>query len=162
MTTGYAVESSVPKPLPIGGLLLLPAIGIVLSPIVGVVALFIGLGAFTEVQAAGFGAIYALELVTTGALLAFSVYTAIRFFGRRSDAPTLMIILMLSGLVTGAALLLIEWGVGASEFAVETIKGLFRDGFSAAIWIPYFKQSKRVKATFVDSGADLTRNHPMV
>ena len=134
----------------IRGWLVLPAIGFVLGPIVSVVALIAALAVFSDVEAAGYGGIFALELLVQVGLLAFFIYAATRFFGKKSNAPSLIIALMLISLGASVVLLVIELGAGAELFAMETGKQLAREVSAAAIWIPYFRVSKRVKATFVN------------
>lgn len=139
-----------PSLVGIGGWLVLPAIGFVVGPIVGVVGLIAALGLFSDVEAAGYGGIYTLELVVQVGLLAFLIYAATRFFGKKSNAPSVIITFLIVSLGTSVLLLIIELGAGAEVFAIETGKQLVREVIGAAIWIPYFRVSKRVKATFVN------------
>lgn len=134
----------------IGGWLILPAIGLILGPIIGVIGLFASLGMYQDVARAGYGGVYALELIVLFGLLGFMIYAAIKFFGKKKDAPKIMIFLYSVSLVASLVLLGVELSAGAEEFAVETGKQLVRDIVAAAIWIPYFNVSKRVKATFVN------------
>jgi uncharacterized membrane-anchored protein len=134
----------------IGGWLVLPAIGLILSPIIGVVGLIVSIGLYPEVEAAGYGKIFALELAVAAAFLIFTIYAAIRFFGKKRNAPTVIIAMIVASLVADVLLLMIELSMDAQDFAAESAKELARSIFRAAIWIPYFKVSKRVKATFVN------------
>lgn len=139
-----------PKLVGIGGWLILTAIGFVLGTIIGVVGLIIALSLFSDVADAGYGGLYALELLVDLGLLAFMIYVATRFFGKKSNAPSTIIALLIASVVTSGLLLLIELGAGAEVFAIESGKHLVQSIISAAIWIPYFRKSKRVKATFVN------------
>jgi hypothetical protein len=134
----------------IGGWLILPAIGFVLGPIVSVIGLIAALSLFSDVNRAGYGGVYTLELMVQAGLLAYTIYAAVRFFGKYRDAPSACIALMVAAVVCNGGLLVIELGAGASPFAIESGKQLVLGGISAAIWIPYFNTSKRVAATFVN------------
>jgi hypothetical protein len=138
-----------PKLVGIGGWLILPAIGFVLGPIVGVVSLIAAFALFSDVANAGYGGIYTLELLVEVGLLIFLVYAATRFFGKKSNAPSTIIALLITTLVASGLLIMIELGAGAEQFAIESGKQLVRGIIGAAIWIPYFRVSKRVKTTFV-------------
>jgi len=133
----------------IGGWLILPAIGFVLGPVVGVVALVISLGLYPDVASAGFGEVFALELAVLAGLLGFTIYAAVLFFGKKRNAPRTIIALFVVSIVSSGILLAVEVAAGAEDFALESGKQLVRDIIGAAIWIPYFNVSKRVKATFV-------------
>ena len=139
-----------PKLVGIGGWLILPAIGLVLGPVIEVIGLVVALGLMSDVEDAGYGGVHAINIVAAVGLLAFMVYTATRFFGKKSNAPAVMIAFLAIQLVVLILLLLVELGAGAEEYAVESVKALVRSAIGAAIWIPYFKVSKRVKATFVN------------
>ena len=144
------VSAADPALVGIGGWLVLPAIGFVLGLIIGVVGLIAAFALYSDAEAAGYGDIYALELLVQIGLLAFLIYAATRFFGKKSNAPSVIIALFLVSLGTSVLLLMIELGADAEVFAIETGKQLAREVIAAAIWIPYFRVSKRVKATFVN------------
>jgi hypothetical protein len=147
--TDTSVPAGDPQLAGIGGWLILPAIGLVLGAIVSVVSLIASLLLFSDVADAGYGGLYALEILVELGLLIFLIYAATRFFGKRRNAPSTVIALMIAGIVASGLLLVIELGAGAEEFAIESGKVLVRGVIGAAIWIPYFRVSKRVKATFV-------------
>ena len=158
MTDQTEARAGAPEPqfVGIGGWLILPAIGFVLGPIVGVVGLITALALFSDRAAAGYGGIYALELLVLLALLAFLFYTAIRFFGEKSDAPVNCVALLILSLVASFMLLVIKLGAGAEVLALESMEQFFGwiqylgGIISAGIWIEYFNVSERVKATFVN------------
>ena len=134
----------------IGGWLVLPAIGLFLGPIVGGMGLIAAFGIYADVATDGYGGIYTLELLVSAGLLLFWIYSAILFFRKHSNAPNTIISLFVVSLASSCILLIIELGAGAEVFAVETGKQLVKEIIAAAIWIPYFRRSKRVKATFVN------------
>ncbi len=131
------------------GWLLLPTVCFVLAPIISVVSLVISVALFSDVAAAGHGVLYAAEILVSLGLLALTIYTATLFFLRKREAPAAVIALLAASVCSSILLLFLELGAGAEVFAIETVKKLLRDVLGAAVWIPYFKVSKRVKATFV-------------
>ena len=134
----------------IRGWLFLPAIGFFLGPIISVVSIIAAFGLFSRVQSAGYGGVYALELVVEVGMFAFLIYCAIRFFGKKSNAPSAIIALFIASIGASVLLIIIELAAGAEIFATATGKQLIREVIGAAIWIPYFRNSRRVKATFVN------------
>jgi hypothetical protein len=143
---------SEPKPQYVGirGWLILPAIGLIIGSIISVISLIISFTMFSEVSNAGYGGLYSLEILVEVGLSVFIVYTAVRFFGKKSNAPSIFIKFMIASIVASGVLLLIELSAGAQVFAIESGKTLVRSIVGAAIWIPYFRKSKRVNATFVN------------
>ena len=80
----------------------------------------------------------------------YMVNTATRFFSKKRDAPANCIALLFLGPFASVMLLVIEAGTGAEAYAIENGKLFVLQVIPAAIWIPYFSRSKRVKATFVN------------
>jgi hypothetical protein len=151
VTTLTTTEETIdPKLVGIGGWLVLPAIGFVLGPIVEVVGLVLALALYDDVAAAGFAGVYSVTLLVQVVVLGFMIYAATLFFGKKRNAPSVIITFFVGSLVASVVLLVIQIGAGAEPFAVETGKLLVRQVIAAAIWISYFRQSKRVKATFVN------------
>ncbi len=142
-------EAADPNLSGIGGWLILPAIGFVAGPILGVLLLMASLGMYPDVARNGYGNLYLLEIVVSIGLLGFWIYASVLFFRKKRSAPGTFIAFLVVSLAASCILLAIELGAEAEVFAIETGKQLIRDSVGAAIWIPYFRVSKRVKATFV-------------
>jgi len=138
-----------PKLVGLRGWLIIPAIGFILGPTQSAIALFMAIGLYSVASEAGFGGIFSMELFVASALLLFTIYAAILFFGKKRNAPSIIIWLLITSIVSSAALLFIELIAGADTFAIQNGKLLILNIIGAAIWIPYFKVSERVKATFV-------------
>jgi Protein of unknown function (DUF2569) len=135
----------------IGGWLMFPAIGLVLSCILSIIGFITCIAMFQGVADAGFGGYFALNvfLVQPG-LIIFLFVAAFMFFGKKKSTPAVMIALMATGIVVSLVLMIIAIGMEAEVFAIGEGKDLVRGIIGAAIWIPYFTVSKRVKATFVN------------
>jgi transglutaminase-like putative cysteine protease len=142
---------------PIEGVLILPALGVVFGPIrhvAGLVkepVLFNGTGWVGHFMSSsyGLGVLAFAEQLYNVTLLVFSVFMIIMFFKRRSSVPRLMIIYYVVPVI-----FLLADGVAAGMLAPEY--DMFQDSAAifvqivgAAIWIPYFIRSQRVKRTFV-------------
>jgi len=143
-----APEDSTGTPEKIGGWLILPAFGLIVGGILSLVGIVVSLDVASELPGRYQG-IFALNLLFDVGLSGFLVYAAIRFFGKRRNAPATMIALMVAGVLVNGLLLLINIGADAGPFAVESGTAMVRGAIGAAIWIPYFLVSKRVKRTFV-------------
>jgi hypothetical protein len=145
VVTGTAAESA-----GIGGWLILPAFGLVLAPIMTIIDVILSIQLMPDVQRAGYGGIHAVNILAEMGMLGFLIYAATRFFGKRADAPRTMIALYVAQLAVAAALLCVEVAADAVPYAAESGKALVKNGIGAAIWIPYFRNSRRVKDTFVN------------
>jgi uncharacterized protein DUF2569 len=140
-------------PSGIGGWLILPAIGLVLSPLIIIGGLLVAFKIWTESIGAleldypGAYVAITAQLIMGGAFLCFFLYVAARFFTKKKSVPTLMIALLVINLV----LAVITNVLYASVFRESAdIKEITRAILLCAVWIPYFRLSKRVKATFVN------------
>jgi putative ABC transport system ATP-binding protein len=128
-------------PEKLGGWLVLAAIGLVLGGVVNVPFLiwrFATLGAASNPGA--------FILLIDAGLTAFLIYAAVQFFAQKRNAPALLIALVIGEVIKQFLLI----GAAVGPDAVESAKtGLVGTILAAAIWIPYFLVSKRVKRTFV-------------
>lgn len=149
----------------IGGWLILPALGLALRPFVLLYGLAgtanayfnarvwenLGNSALTSYRP-GFVPLLVFELSANTSLFALSVITAVFFFRAKRQAPRLVIALLL-GFV--GVLAIDDLGnrlIGnvATEKSIGEVADLIRAAIGAAVWVPYFIVSRRVKATFVN------------
>ncbi len=157
---------------PIGGWLILIAIGLILTPIIILVDL-LGENGFYDAYTwstlwntegtAGKATVFlvALELMINIARIIFALILVILFFERRSTVPRLMVILFASTaafiILDAIAAYAINGDVYTSEDNYETAKEIIMSIVRAAIWIPYFLISKRVKETFVNRPKNINK-----
>lgn len=101
-------------------------------------------------------ALLVFEILGTSCLMIYAIVVMVLFFQRHYLVPKLMIILYAASLsyavVDFSAAFLI------SEVAIEVASGLLKEFirpfFHAAIWIPYFLKSRRVRNTFTKGMPD--------
>ena len=131
----------------IGGWLVLPAIGLVVTPFAAILFIIIDLEAMEEMPR--YQNLFASEIFFNVIIALFAVVTAFLFFSKNKMTPKVVI----AFLVTNMALMLIETVMIVQEFGSrvdsEAYTDLIRAVVAAAIWIPYFINSKRVQNTFV-------------
>lgn len=157
-----------PKPesdqdMNIGGWLVLPGIGLVLSPFMLLVQLgtqgYFEKGVWSLFKNAGYENANALslligfELTINLALLVYAVLLIILYFKKRTSLPKLIIILYAASLIFPILDLILYNALFPQELMdasddQESYTQISRGFISAAIWIPYFLVSKRVKNTF--------------
>lgn len=142
-------------PSGIGGWLILPAIGLVLGPIASAIGLVVLASSLTStaeaVQEVAPGLFRALvgSLVMLLGLLGFQVYTAVLFFRKDRRVPRL--VCWLYAVNFAVAVVSVIWGNSVTGEGLDPsdVKSIARAAIQAAIWIPYFRVSKRVANTFV-------------
>lgn len=150
---------------PIGGWLILIAIGLILTPILILIDL-VGENGFYDaytwsvlwntegMQGKPNVILIAIELMINLARIIFAIILIILFFERRSTVPRLMVILFASTAVFIILDAIAAYAINGDVFSTEedqaTTKEIVQSIIRAAIWIPYFLISKRVKETFVN------------
>ena len=122
----------------IAGWLLLPAINLIISPLVMLVGIVSWIGALSKVTPDKTNIVY-YAILTNAFLLGLTLYVAVLFFRKKQNAPNMYILLL------AASIVLSIFMVTQNEYF---IKNVFLAVVHACIWIPYFRMSKRVKATF--------------
>ncbi|MDQ1087968.1 hypothetical protein QE390_002514 [Siphonobacter sp. SORGH_AS 1065] len=149
-------EYRINSPEKIGGWLVLPMLSLIISPLLLIITIC---GIVTpEIWAAmdvlpNSGILkltILLEQIANVFLLEWTILCLIQFFQRRNTLPHYIIILY------GSNLLLCCFDVMITEFLMpattngkESYNDLLRAILIAAVWIPYFLRSTRVKRTFV-------------
>lgn len=157
------------EPAGIGGWLLLPAFGLIVSPIwqcIGLVRDTIPslnptlLRSLSDPTSAGYSVLWVpgilFEAVSNTLIFLLTLWLAYLFFFRKSAlVPRLFVIWLASHLIIQVA----DWLLKKSlPLAPEQVGGgitseLGRSITHAAIWIPYFVWSVRVKNTFINKAA---------
>jgi len=146
-------------PRGIGGWLILPALGLVISPlwiayvlVTRHLPLFLD-GRWARLATVGthtYHPLLACEVVfeVVGNLtgLTLATVTLVFFLKRSRRAPMLMVALLSWGVVFSVTN---HFFVNALSAGSPSWADAFRPIVAAAIWIPYFLESRRVKATFV-------------
>jgi hypothetical protein len=92
------------------------------------------------------------EIVANVAMFAFTIWLAFLFFKKQKSVPRLYITWLVLGIVLQIADLVFSSFVPlvVEQQNGDAYKELIKSVVAAAIWIPYFLQSKRVKNTFVN------------
>lgn len=153
-----------PSPIGIGGWLLLPALAMIVSPIriaydfyqtfapvfrpsVWILLLRPG----TEFHNPPLAALLAWEIIANIAFFAFTVWLAVLFFKKRKTVPKLYIYWLLLNCVLQVADMVFSSFIpaAAAQSHANAFAELAKAAIGAAIWMPYFLQSKRVRNTFV-------------
>ncbi len=142
--------------IPIGGWLILPSIGLCITPLRVTYDLFsdenllsgnVWLSWFQS-QEYGYALFVFAEHIYNIVFLVTSIVVVVLFFQRRTSLPRIIIIIyIVSAFVT------IADNVAAYDIDPNVKVGyrdIFRSIVAAAIWIPYFTISQRVKRTFVN------------
>jgi len=135
-------------PAGIGGWLVLPAIGLIVGPLVTAWFIFVDFKLIDSPTASEPGIYNMLvgEILLNSGVLLFQGYVAIVFFRRKRAAPKLMIALYLLGIIVTIVDCLM---VASALEQTPNVADAVRPAVQAAIWIPYFLLSRRVKATFI-------------
>lgn len=142
-------------PSGLGGWLILPIIGLFLTPLVVVYHMTTSLlPAFApEVWSQITPALKAFliaEVVANVAVIALSVLCLVLMFRKSRRLPATIIALYLFGLVIVIADSIVANALFDIEIGPDGMRDIARSVIGCAIWIPYFRVSKRVKNTFVN------------
>ena len=157
-------------PSGLGGWLILPAIGLFLTPIRILIYLTGDLlpifqdGSWEALTTPGsevyhhlWAPLIVFEVAGNLFFVLFAVALLFLFFSKSHRFPVLMIAYLVSNL----AFILLDYAFFefipflAGSYDAEVVKEIARGVVGAAIWVPYFLVSKRVKNTFVKPEADL-------
>jgi hypothetical protein len=139
-----------PKLVGISGWLILPAFSLIVGPILGVLGLVSLASELPALMGSDVFGILLLELLQGVGITLFAVIAAVRFFRKKQSAPSTMIALILVSLASEVLMAMITSGSDTEMLFTLHIEAVLQGLFSAVIWIPYFRVSKRVRATFVN------------
>lgn len=158
-TAAAGIEQK-PGPRGIGGWLIIPAVSLVLAPIKSAAGLFMEISTIqsfapeltSDPRIWLYGVIHVAMIVAT-------IIVAVLFFKKKRNAVPAIIGLMAASilanivracLVQASLNVAMFEEVGFEEVGAETFKPVIHACVFAAVWIPYFVKSKRVKNTFTE------------
>jgi Protein of unknown function (DUF2569) len=149
----------------IGGWLILPLLGLILGPLRLIYMIYEDMWPIfssdywedlTSPESASYHPLWRSVLIfeVAGNLAIFLLVLAalFTFLKKSRKAPRLVIMWLFLGLVFAAADFYFKGYIPGAREQYDLMPSLeiWRAGITAAIWIPYFLASKRVKATFVN------------
>jgi hypothetical protein len=153
-------------PIGIGGWLLLPALGLIATPLVMGFGFYKDLlpalkpdvwNAVTDPNSAAYnfwwGPVIVYEALVNLGLFIFTLWLSWTFFTKSKRAPKLFVIWLaaIAGTEIVDHLLTTQIPATADKSSdLAGVRGLVRSFINAAIWIPYFLRSERVKNTFIE------------
>jgi len=148
VSSGHNYVSTVPKG--IGGWLIVPAIGLVLGLIKAAAMSFQDINMIQIVAPELLSDVRLwVGIVINVAMIIAAIVVAILFFSKRRVAVVAIISLMIASIVASVIQLLLGIAI-FSEVSSDGINPVLHACVFAAIWVPYFVKSKRVKNTFVN------------
>jgi len=131
----------------LGGWLALPALGLFLTVVAAILALYetaSASGNRFDLSEPG----DRFDIGVAAVWLAFVLFVAWSFFRRKRRAPTLVILWLGINVIIAMVTAHVNPGP-AKGVDINEFSGLLKALLVAAIWIPYFLKSRRVRLTFV-------------
>jgi hypothetical protein len=167
LSLGDHMETTQNEPKGIGGWLIPPALALIFTPFLSGYQFYQDMlpvfksevwNALTTSGSAAYHPLWRsviiIEVISNLILIIFTFWLLWLFFNKSNRTPKLFIVwLIMFPAIQIIDLLLTNQipVVAADPIDPETIKNLVRSIVAAAIWIPYFLISKRVKNTFVET-----------
>lgn len=132
----------------LSGWLILPAIGLILGPPLSGVYLVQLILLLPQLQEVGPRSLIITNATGIFILFVLTIVAAYKFFRKKRSAPATIITLLIVQLALQILLIFISAITGPEELHKEYFRGAGKSIFYAGVWIMYFRESKRVKATF--------------
>lgn len=160
----YEIMKNEDEPSGLGGWLIFPMLGLIISPfIIGamLVTTFIPIfsegywSILTNPESEAYHVLWApllaFEIIGNLVFLVAPVILLVLFFQKHYRFPILIIIYLATNLVfIGIDFVAVHLFLGTADGSdPESIKELIKTLIGAVVWIPYFKNSIRVKNTFI-------------
>ncbi len=149
--SGEDFDNEKGQPSAIGGWLIIPAIGLILAPIKAAAGLFWGIDTiqrFTP-ELTGDPTLWLTGLIDAALIIA-CIVVAVLFFEKQRIAVPAFIGLVAAVPIAAAVQVALRVSLFGEADAADILKAIVGPCVYAAIWIPYFLLSKRVKNTFTE------------